>query len=255
MKIIFMILMFFTSIISGDIFACNYQNSIEKDDYFIYQLVIDSLFSHKTILKENNSFNIEQINQFILCDSTFTIDSLLKYESILKENNSSSLQKDEQIILCDSTVNVCGDYIYTTEKEIDENIKFNLKRYSKKGANKKNDYVIDFLKKNKNKMKLNKEKFNYKIPINLISIQEFENKAIDTVYESSFPSREKFSKYYPNSPGFISVSQIGYNKKGNKAMLYIDRWCGGTCGEGNWIILEKRCNFWKIKQILWIWVS
>lgn len=54
----------------------------------------------------------------------------------------------------------------------------------------------------------------------------------------------KFYKRYPNSPGIIEFSAVGFNRKRTKALVYVVRQCGGLCGTGGYKFLVKRDDEW-----------
>lgn len=55
--------------------------------------------------------------------------------------------------------------------------------------------------------------------------------------------------------GILQISEIGFNKEKDKAILYYDWLCGGHCGNGNLAILKKEESIWKIEEILNLWIS
>jgi len=64
-----------------------------------------------------------------------------------------------------------------------------------------------------------------------------------------------FYKRYPNSVGFISMSRVGFNGNHDQALLYIARFCGGLCGEGYYVILDKERGAWSVKEKTMLWIS
>ncbi len=57
-----------------------------------------------------------------------------------------------------------------------------------------------------------------------------------------------FEKHYPDSPGIISVSSVGFNESKDRALVYVSFTCGLLCGGAHFYTLEKRGNSWKIIQ-------
>jgi hypothetical protein len=73
-----------------------------------------------------------------------------------------------------------------------------------------------------------------------------------------FGDWSRFYTEYPNSSGLINFSNIGFNSEMTQAFVYTGRSCGGKCGAGYYVVLQKKQN----KQNNWIvtdkvnsWVS
>lgn len=50
---------------------------------------------------------------------------------------------------------------------------------------------------------------------------------------------ESFYKKYPNSSGVLFFSQVGLNDRHDQAFVYVARTCGGLCGGGEYVLLNK----------------
>ncbi len=66
-------------------------------------------------------------------------------------------------------------------------------------------------------------------------------------------SYEQFTK--DNFIGIIALSRIVFNKSKTKACLYYSYICGGECGEGEIVFLEKSPNGWKHAYSTFLWVA
>ncbi|WP_460619292.1 hypothetical protein [Hymenobacter ruber] len=55
--------------------------------------------------------------------------------------------------------------------------------------------------------------------------------------------------------GIISFSKPVFNATQTKALLRYDWHCGGKCGFGELLIVEKTNSAWRIKQALMLWIS
>jgi hypothetical protein len=81
------------------------------------------------------------------------------------------------------------------------------------------------------------------------------------VNDSDLPNDEfdrfwtKFYKKFPDSSGIIFFSKVGFNAKHDQAFVYAGRSCGGLCGAGEYILLQKLNGMWVIKQERGLWVS
>ncbi|HJP95846.1 MAG TPA: hypothetical protein VJ843_00585 [Candidatus Saccharimonadales bacterium] len=67
------------------------------------------------------------------------------------------------------------------------------------------------------------------------------------------PDNKAFSEKYPDSPGYIRLSEICFNSQLNKAGVMIERYCGLLCAEGIYVKLEKKGGVWVVvgKEISW----
>jgi len=68
-------------------------------------------------------------------------------------------------------------------------------------------------------------------------------------------SWNEFYKRHPNSEGVIVLSRVGFNAGMNQALLYIDHTCGGLCGTGHYVLLEKSHGAWRVVKREMVWVS
>jgi hypothetical protein len=65
----------------------------------------------------------------------------------------------------------------------------------------------------------------------------------------------RFYAKYPNSSGLIFLSKVGFNSDRTQAMLYAGRQCGGLCGSGSYLLLNKRNGKWFVEEDMGLWVS
>lgn len=64
-----------------------------------------------------------------------------------------------------------------------------------------------------------------------------------------------FYKQYPGSSGIVTWSRVGFNADGTQAIFYYEKACGGLCGGGNYVVMEKRDGGWIIGIESSMWVS
>lgn len=64
-----------------------------------------------------------------------------------------------------------------------------------------------------------------------------------------------FYERYPNSPGEISLSRVGFNSDKDQALVYAGNSCGGLCGKGYYVMLMKSDRVWKVQKEMLLWVS
>jgi hypothetical protein len=116
----------------------------------------------------------------------------------------------------------------------------------------------DYEQKNKSSVAL-EEKFHLKVPLVLIS--EIERDRIFLVAadgKKGTPNpkgMDEFHRLYPKSQGFMTLSRIGFIPKRTQALLYIGNLCGGLCGSGQFVLLVKEGNSWRILHVATVWVS
>jgi hypothetical protein len=48
---------------------------------------------------------------------------------------------------------------------------------------------------------------------------------------------------------------VGFNAAMNQAMVYIQHACGGLCGSGHYVLLEKNADQWRVVKESMVWVS
>ena len=65
----------------------------------------------------------------------------------------------------------------------------------------------------------------------------------------------RFYKKYPNSPGLAYFSNVGFNDQHDQAFVYVGRSCGGLCGSGEYVLLNKVNGRWEILKEQELWVS
>lgn len=66
---------------------------------------------------------------------------------------------------------------------------------------------------------------------------------------------QEFYKTYPDSGGLIVLSRVGFSPATNQALVYIQHGCGGLCGTGNYVLLEKSGARWQVVKRSMVWIS
>jgi len=64
-----------------------------------------------------------------------------------------------------------------------------------------------------------------------------------------------FEARFPNNLGYFVVSHVGLNLNGTEALLYIDHFCGGLCGGGDYVLMRKVSGVWHVVDHHDTWVS
>lgn len=60
---------------------------------------------------------------------------------------------------------------------------------------------------------------------------------------------------YPGSQGFIELSRVGFAPDGRQAIFYAANHCGGKCGTGAYVVMEKADSGWRIAKEVLMWIS
>jgi hypothetical protein len=65
----------------------------------------------------------------------------------------------------------------------------------------------------------------------------------------------EFEARFPNNFGYFVVSHVGLNLNKTEALLYVDHFCGGLCGSGDYVLMRKVDGVWHIVDSHSTWVS
>ena len=65
----------------------------------------------------------------------------------------------------------------------------------------------------------------------------------------------EFEARFPNNFGFFVVSHVGLNLGKTEALLYVNHFCGGLCGSGDYVLMRKVNGVWHIVDRYRTWVS
>jgi hypothetical protein len=64
-----------------------------------------------------------------------------------------------------------------------------------------------------------------------------------------------FEAKFPNNLGYFVVSSVGLNLNKTEALLYVDHFCGGLCGGGEYVLMRKVNGVWHVVDSHGTWVS
>jgi hypothetical protein len=109
----------------------------------------------------------------------------------------------------------------------------------------------DYVENNKTPEKLLSK---FDLPIKYVIANDAD---IAPLFPKEEPDRawKKFYAKYPNSTGILFFSKVGFNSKKTQAFIYAGRQCGGLCGLGKYILLEKKGSTWSIENEMELWAS
>lgn len=65
----------------------------------------------------------------------------------------------------------------------------------------------------------------------------------------------EYYKRFPGASGIVTWSRVGFNWDGTQALFYESYRCGGLCGTGRYMVIEKKNGSWVIGTEIVVWVS
>jgi hypothetical protein len=77
---------------------------------------------------------------------------------------------------------------------------------------------------------------------------------IDAIFEKGGWWTDYYKKY-PNAEGFLRLSRVGFSPDGKQALFFASNHCGGKCGTGAYVVMERVDSGWKLAKEILIWVS
>jgi hypothetical protein len=140
------------------------------------------------------------------------------------------------------------NYAYSDKKENWEQVRSRLGIIS-------DETIADFEAKHSSSMKL-KPLFSLHLPYTLLSEVNYESIFGATANNNGTAEYwTKFYSKYPDSGGYIWLSNVGFNKARSQALVYHVHWCGELCGTGFYVLLNRPGNEWKVEKAEMIWIS
>lgn len=185
------------------------------------------------------------------------------YSKIINEISSYWYKSNNNIILVEQLKNIDPKIFYLFEELAKENYETSeiaLSYLSRKHNEAFKDKLIqkpnlkiamrDFLNNLDNQPKIKSENIN----IENIHITSISSKKYDSFFKKHDVGNgwKEIEKTYKTKL-ILEFSRITYNQ--NFACVYYSIHCGGTCGDGSVIILEKINNEWTILNIINLWES
>ena len=64
-----------------------------------------------------------------------------------------------------------------------------------------------------------------------------------------------FYTRYPEAPGIITVSKVGFNLAADQALVYLGIQSHWLAGSGTYFLLVKKDGVWEIDQSVMTWIS
>lgn len=109
----------------------------------------------------------------------------------------------------------------------------------------------DYETKNKQPQRLTRS-FNLKSDYLLLESKQFDAFFTDSNVRDNW---QTFYRKYPNSPGYITVSRVGFDSNRTHALLYFEIKCGGLCADGSYRLLTKENGVWTVTKQISFWMS
>lgn len=91
--------------------------------------------------------------------------------------------------------------------------------------------------------------FQLPVPYQLVDMKE-----IDAIFENKGWWTDYYKKY-PGSQGFLVLSRIGFSADRGQALFYASNSCGGKCGTGTYVVMQRAGREWKLMKEILMWIS
>jgi len=78
---------------------------------------------------------------------------------------------------------------------------------------------------------------------------------LDSMFKKGGGDWLAYYKRYPRASGVVTWSRVGFNADGTQALFYESYRCGGLCGTGRYMVMEKKNGSWVIGTDIVVWVS
>jgi hypothetical protein len=101
---------------------------------------------------------------------------------------------------------------------------------------------------------LNKQQAPVRRSFHLVFDYELVNSAqLDSIFKhGDWPA---YYQRFPGSPGILTFSRVGFSRDGTQALFYLNGRCGGLCGTGMYVVMEKRNGRWMVETEIEMRVS
>jgi len=156
-----------------------------------------------------------------------------KRKGWVKSFNSQMLPP---LVLLNVTVNPVHDAEFDTLSMMQRNVL----------TEKDRDMLSDFCEKNGASLKID----------SVTGLEKAITFLSDSKRRKIFAGKEEWRAYYADFglKPFVRVSRPGFNKKMNKAFIYLTYSMGKNDGAGYYLVLKKSFGKWRLKGNLFVWV-
>ena len=94
------------------------------------------------------------------------------------------------------------------------------------------------------------DRFNLKVPVTLLSQTDF-----DAFFGKNGKGWDDYYLQYPKSQGILDLSRVGFNAKGDRALVYAGNQSYALAGAGYAVLLGLEDGQWKILNQVMVWIS
>jgi hypothetical protein len=122
--------------------------------------------------------------------------------------------------------------------------------YIRKSLPEVDQQLLDDFKAKNAQSGLLEDRFSLKAAVKLISQEE-----VSRCFAQGGGAWDEFYKQYPNSQGLMTLSKVGFNAAGDKALVYMGNQSHFLAGAGYAVVLAKKDGVWKILNQVMLWVS
>jgi len=81
------------------------------------------------------------------------------------------------------------------------------------------------------------------------------SKEMDDIFHRDEDGWDEFYQRYPNSPGTITLSRVGFSTDLKRALVYIGHQSHWRAGSGHFVVLRKENGDWRVQGKTMIWIS
>lgn len=75
------------------------------------------------------------------------------------------------------------------------------------------------------------------------------------IFKNNGAGWQDYYKRFPGSQGIATFSRVGFSRDGTQALFYFSNICGGLCGGGEYVVMEKSNGRWMIAREIEMWIS
>lgn len=176
-----------------------------------------------------------------------SVPGLLCGETALQDSRDEIQEYEALSVLITAYYGIDYEVILVNEDTEPWCISAQLVRLKRKWKNLKYETIDSLIVRNSHSMKL-KNKLLLDTDYVLLSCDKF----VEVLQDSINPNWDKFDKKYPDTPGYITVSRVGFDSKYTQALIYYCNAyrCGGTGIFPKWrniAYLIKEDDTWVLK--------
>lgn len=93
--------------------------------------------------------------------------------------------------------------------------------------------------------------FTLPVPYQIVDSSE-----MDSIFGTPGDIWGRYYQKYPGSQGILELSRVGFSPDGQQAAFYLSNRCGGLCGGGYFVVMERQVDSdWKVLQEVQVWIS